>query len=130
MKCKLCTERGQTWSGSPPVCAFESGQFSSKNWNCATCIAIRARMEDCDAVKWVSGDQRYGTLPLGDEFNEYFDDFVVCVWATWYKSRGKTDVLFFLTDSSNVITPTENDCLHFLSAGESDNKQGKDIETW
>lgn len=45
MKCKLCTEQGQPVNfGSQVRCAFESGEFSSDNWNCATACAIRAFM--------------------------------------------------------------------------------------
>jgi hypothetical protein len=32
----MCKQRGKTWEGADPQCAFENGIFSSENWNCAT----------------------------------------------------------------------------------------------
>lgn len=40
MTCRLCTERGKTWDGDDPKCAFPDGVFSTDNWNCATMQAL------------------------------------------------------------------------------------------
>jgi len=41
MACRLCEQRGKTWEGSDPKCAFESYGFSHDNWNCATMNRLR-----------------------------------------------------------------------------------------
>jgi hypothetical protein len=48
MACKLCNERGKTWNGDDPVCAFENGVFSNDNWNCATMNKLRNISEELD----------------------------------------------------------------------------------
>ncbi len=79
-KCPRCLERGQTWEGSSPKCAFdENGNFLENNWNCATLNALREMGEEgrvwCDEQN-MTIIQRYD---VGHGI------------LSWYKNRGKTD---------------------------------------
>ena len=79
VSCKACEERGQTWSGSPPKCAFEDGIFNSDNWNCATMNKLRDLAEQNSL--W-SEDQNCGII------SNKWGKFIV---LSWYKRRGRTE---------------------------------------
>lgn len=78
-ECKRCRERGQTWKGSAPKCAFESEVFSGNNWNCATMNALRELVED----KAVWNDDQYLAMKSTGQ-----GIFIV---LSWYKRRGRTE---------------------------------------
>lgn len=82
--CPRCQERGQTWRGSPPVCAFYDGRFTGDNWNCATMNALR----DKATSDW-NEDNYMGFLrgPNGDH-----------LIMTWYKRRGRTSDALVVCD--------------------------------
>lgn len=104
-KCRLCIEQGRPARfGSEPKCAFETGEFSSDNWNCATAGAIRQLMgERGEDVKTDENlylrrdDQSYGSLFVPPNPQ---DDEIIGPWrgggmiaGYWYKHRGRTDML-------------------------------------
>jgi hypothetical protein len=106
MTCKMCIERGKTWEGSDPKCAFD-GRFAD-NWNCATLNAIRAlpQYEDiqhCD-------DQKYVTISL-----DGMDLPWLALWLTWYKNRGRTDNAVLLGYEHESRLPTEEECLAIIA---------------
>jgi hypothetical protein len=86
-----------------PISAWsKSGNFRQTNWNCPLCIRIRNLLMELtgDHNKefyqsarglridpWWFADQNYYSV---FDFNEDFMWFV-----TWYKSRGKTDMILF-----------------------------------
>lgn len=88
--CPLCRERGKTWEGSDPVCAFTSGglenRFSFINWNCATMNKLRNIAEKLGLTYRDNlGAGSFGALPFeGPNYQGY-------IVMTWYKNRGKTD---------------------------------------
>lgn len=94
MSCRMCGERGQTWSGGAPTCSFESGVFSNKGWNCATANAIRELMErghdehryDCWRTRM--DDESCGILWFSGGY----------IVGTWYKDRGRTGMLVLMLD--------------------------------
>ncbi|MBU8739773.1 hypothetical protein KM894_12195 [Bacillus licheniformis] len=100
MVCRLCKERGKTWEGSDPVCAFEKGVFSPKNWNCATMSKLRRLSEEfghsdrdddsCGSI---------GYVPLSDNYApatyEGYGGYIVMMW---YKERGRVGNALFMTD--------------------------------
>jgi len=105
-KCKLCIEQGRPeHSASEPRCAFESGEFSSDNWNCATAGAIRELMgehawidERHDEAFYVRRDDRsYGALfvPPNPEQPEHEGSWRGggFIAGYWYKHRGQTEML-------------------------------------
>ena len=102
MACKLCSERGKTWSGSDPKCAFETPVFNTENWNCATMNAIRRLVED----KSVYNEDTYcAVLPVFDcgEF------LIVC----HYKRRGRTEGAF-IVDEGSVLPLTYDEAVIIL----------------
>jgi hypothetical protein len=105
--CKMCRERGQTWVGDSPKCAFEENVFSPRNWNCATVNAVRNLAEEQHVHK---DDQNYSFIPYkGEEGGE--DEFL---YLSWYKSRGCTETMWLVTYGEPPRLPTEEDCLRIL----------------
>lgn len=108
MKCKGCLAQGKPeFFASDPKCAFESGEFSPDNWNCATACELRVFMgESCyreEDKPWYEGfwvrrdDQSYGALWIPPNPN---DAETVGCWrgggliaGYWYKGHGATDML-------------------------------------
>ena len=88
MICERCKQRGQTWNGSPPECAFEQGVFSPDNWNCATMNDLRDMCED-DATVW-NEDHNACVLRGADACTH--------VVLYWYKQRGNTEGAWMLYD--------------------------------
>jgi len=88
MACKLCEERGKNWVGSNPICAFESGNFSADNWNCATLLRLRDLCEDSELR---NGDQAAALLCGASS------DHIV---LAWYKQRGRTEGAYMLLDGA------------------------------
>lgn len=95
MTCRLCLERGKTWKGEDPKCAFPSGVFESDNWNCATMNKLR-EISHPSAV--YSNDQWCKVIPtLGGEF----------VILGWYKERGRTEYATLLdSDTTHALLLT------------------------
>lgn len=88
MPCPRCIERGQTWQGDPPKCAFETGVFVQDNWNCATLNALR------ETVSTVySEENRIAVIP------NHEGDFVLLFW---YKSRGQTIQAMWVDDEGKI----------------------------
>lgn len=121
MTCAACLKRGQTWSGSAPACAFEGESFSAVNWNCATVNAVRDLVYEGQkklpygvAYQYCE-DQKYATVYI-DHIEDLPSGRALTLWVTWYKSRGGTDALWLLDDSSAPRPPTEADCLAILAA--------------
>ena len=117
MVCKACKERGQTWNGSPPKCAFNSGAFSKDNWNCATAGLIRDIVYEGEQharadYRWCE-DQKYATVMV-DEIEGA--DGALALWITWYKSRGATDGMWLLFNDRAPRPPTEAECVAIAAA--------------
>ncbi len=103
----MCKERGQTWSGSAPRCAFESGVFSSDNWNCATANALRElsgernwQTKEKDSLWLRRNDQSFAAMwvpahpedvPDGDRCGPFRGGGFIAM--TWYKHRGQTEMI-------------------------------------
>lgn len=117
MTCAACKNRGQTWPGSPPTCAFDDWDG---NWNCATLNAIREIVCEgqspmpsgvdynyCDDMKYATVYCDHIELPSGH---------AMALWVAWYKSRGGTDALWLLNHDGSPRKPTEADCLAICAA--------------
>ncbi len=106
MICKACQARGKTWQGDDPKCAFESGAFSSDNWNCATMGKLRSILE-YDA-EWYE-DMHIVTARVLDDGKANIGWIVL----SWYKSRGRTGQALFIDDEdSHPLTIEEAE--HFI----------------
>lgn len=100
MACRLCKERGKTWEGSDPVCAFENGVFSPKNWNCATMSKLRRLSEGLgNSDRDDDSCGSIGYVPLSDNYApatyEGYGGYIVMMW---YKERGRVGNALFITD--------------------------------
>lgn len=100
MACRLCKERGKTWEGSDPVCAFENGVFSPKNWNCATMSKLRRLSEGLgNSDRDDDSCGSIGCVPLSDNYApatyEGYGGYIVMMW---YKERGRVGHALFMTD--------------------------------
>jgi len=82
MSCKKCEERGKTWKGDNPICAFNSEAFSDENWNCATMNELRCLCYKSENVVY-NEDQNACILAIPDSCQH--------LALSWYKSRGKTE---------------------------------------
>lgn len=92
--CRMCRERGQTWSGDKPQCAFPNGVFVHENWNCATANALR---DLCGEWANTNDDQNAAILKGVEECPH------VCL--TWYKRRGRTDGAWMIYDNDRTPEP-------------------------
>jgi len=111
MTCKLCQERGKTWDGADPQCAFESDVFSPDNWNCATMNTLRDIAESLGTTMHRDlDDASIGYVPLGDD-GEY-SGYVV---MTWYKNRGRTGNALIMWDDEPVEELTEAAALQAIA---------------
>ncbi len=111
--CVACDNRGKTWKGSDPKCAFDCGVFGD-NWNCATVGMIRdicyeGQSSIPDGVDYqYCEDDKYATIKTDDID---IDGRPLALWVSWYKSRGSTQAMWLLFDSGPPRHPTELECL-------------------
>jgi hypothetical protein len=130
MKCKACEERVKDWSGSDPVCGFETGVFSVENWNCATISKIREICYHASTCRdklfpgidfQQCGDQNYVTFNIHQLYddNSFLDVLTpLALWVSWYKNRGRTEAMWLLFEDSPPRLPTEEECLAIAKACE------------
>lgn len=84
--CFRCQCRTKDWDGDDPKCGFPEGDFTRDNWRCATLNVLR-RLAEPGAV--YSEDQYASVISDGDGGH---------VLITWYKSRGRTEGAYLVTD--------------------------------
>lgn len=101
--CPRCVQRGQTWSGDDPKCAFSSGTFSPDNWNCATANALRDEADSEEHPPRWSEDQYGALVPWEGRF----------IVLSWYKHRGRTEGCW-LMNSDRLEPLSLEDAEHFL----------------
>ena len=117
MICQMCKQRGQTWSGDKPRCAF-TGNFSD-NWNCATVNAIRdicyeGQQKLPPGVDYqYCEDQKYATIKVDGIKGA---GGATALWVSWYKNRGGTDAMWLLFDHDPPSMPTESECAAIIAA--------------
>ena len=129
MTCKACKERGKTWKGGDPKCAFPKGKFNSDNWNCATDGLIRdlcyegrglppgINYQYCD-------DQKYATVKV-----DHIEDLgnALALWVTWYKQYGTTDAMWLLFEDGPPRVPTERECVQIAQAYSYNRKNNRHV---
>lgn len=103
-ECRRCSERGKTWSGDDPKCAFPNGIFTPDNWNCATMNELRDIADEFD--KTFRDDNSCGSIGYVPMDNDYapndFDTYGGYIVMMWYKNRGSTRNALFMTDDETV----------------------------
>lgn len=115
LSCKLCRERGKTWQGDDPKCAFLRGVFSSDNWNCATMNTLREVMGEVGLTHRID-DQTYGLL--------FMDG--ACLYVSWYKNRGKTESAWLMEAIPRA--PMESELILWLDANRLSYASNKSID--
>ncbi len=112
MTCQACNDRGKTWTGSDPVCWFDDAKG---NWNCALVNQMRDIAEsDHPVVDYrFCDDQKYATIQI-DEIG-LDSGPALALWISWYKSRGRTDAIWILSESG-PRQPTEIDLIQIAQA--------------
>jgi hypothetical protein len=111
MTCDACKQRGKTWKGSDPECAFpNNGDFTPANWNCATANALRDLVYEGQAEMPASVDYRYCEDQKYAAVRVYGVDGLeggpLALWVTWYKNRGGTDQMWLLFDDRPPRQPS------------------------
>ena len=125
MTCKMCKERGQTWSGGAPTCYFDSPEL---NWNCATINAIRdicyEGQELPDGVCYqYCDDEKYATINISEVDDSKGNYIGRCLYVAWYKQRGGTEALWILNGEGDTPrNPTEKELLAIINYYEKDIK--------
>lgn len=107
MTCMACIERGKTWRGDDPCCAFERGRFSRDNWNCGTMNNLREAIKSTGDIKIIE-DQSYALIANSGGV----------LYVTWYKNRGATDNAILMEDADGEeeapVPPTEAQVLRVM----------------
>ena len=106
MECDACKERGKTWAGDDPRCAFKEGVFDPSNWNCATANLIRDLMATV-ALRYL--DQSQGLIVVDVD-----DIKAIGLYVTWYKRRGETEQMWLMSDDNPPRRPTLKECQAIL----------------
>lgn len=106
MVCKYCKERVKDWEGQDPICGFnEIGDFNKDNWNCAMLNKLRDIAEVENFVTYNSANEnRTATIPHDNGF----------LIASWYKDRGKTDLIFNINNANSVEYITLNNLYNII----------------
>lgn len=102
MTCKLCNERGKTWSGDDPKCAFKDNLFTTDNWNCATMNELRRISDEIETkMRNDMSCASVGIVPLDNDYLDYMEYENVdsgYIVMTWYKERGRTGNALIMWD--------------------------------
>lgn len=120
MICELCKNRGKTWNGDDPKCAFQVDQFSTANWMCATMNVLRDLADknqgdvgEFGTYKLRHCDHSFAALPFTDR--DGVERFIV---LSWYKSRGRTGQAWVFTENDPPVPLTYEaaiDCIRDYS---------------
>lgn len=92
-ECRHCRERGKTWDGDDPKCAFpDEGSFEARNWNCAALNIVRKiSHEDSPGGTWAHRDD-FGACSISVVSFGGSDDAEKAGYLVlgYYKERGAT----------------------------------------
>jgi len=115
MPCKMCLERGKTWTGDDPKCYFDNLP-NHVNWRCATLDAIRRipRIPSLVQIQHQENEQTFGTIYTGDIQDEKGYPLGTCLYIEWYKDRGRVEGLWILGDVFPPKRPTEEALLAII----------------
>lgn len=107
---KTCRKCGQTkdWCGSDIKCPFQTSDKFGDNWRCGIIDKIRDLCnlamdgKDLRLQYQFCNDDKYVTIKTDD----IEDDLGLCLWISYYKSRGRTDAMWILDGSNAPRVPT------------------------
>jgi hypothetical protein len=87
---------------APIDCAFETGVFSSHNWNCETMNELRdfvdedAEREGDKTARWWHDDDNMAIVPIPQNMIEDVQRGMLVMG--WYKRRGRTGTALVISD--------------------------------
>ena len=114
----MCQERGKTWEGSDPQCAFVGGVFTWENWNCATMNALRELVHRDEPWRWEWRDDgsaaSFGSIYVPETGSENGGGFYIAM--SWYKSRGKTANAYRFSDDDTPRPITLADAMDAIES--------------
>ena len=109
--CLSCRDRGKSWAGSDPVCAFDLSESFNDNYACATLLELRELLhKPNDLIKGSVFEGQHSVL-VDLMFTEFPNRHVVGLYISWYKRRGSTEQIWLLSDNLDPRIPTEQECL-------------------
>lgn len=107
--CEKCGCK-KTWNGDDITCSFQDyGKFGD-NWNCGLIGKIRGLCELAMDGKYhrlhyqYCDDQKYVTIKTDD-----IEEMGLCLWVSWYKSRGRTEAMWILDEYNQPRQPNFNE---------------------
>jgi len=107
--CKICNIK-KNWNGSDIICCFKDSQRFGDNWNCGLINRIRdlcklaIEGKDDRLHYQFCQDQKYVIIKTDD-----IADMGLCLYVSWYKSRGRTEAMWILDEYNQPKLPTIND---------------------
>ena len=119
-----CTKCGQnkTWKCDNPECPFSKGGVFGDNWNCGIINRIRNICEvamdgrDNRLHYQYCDDQKYVTIKTDD-----IASLGLCLWVSWYKSRGRTDAMWILDNYDPPRVPSFDELIAIIEYYEEEN---------
>lgn len=118
MKISNCIKCGhkKTWDGSDIDCCFQDSDQFGDNWNCGLIGKIRnlcevaMDSEDHRLKYQYCDDQKYVTIKTDD-----IEGMGLCLWVSWYKSRGRTDAMWILDEYRQPRNPNFNELKQIIN---------------
>lgn len=107
--CEQCGIK-KNWNGRGIICCFQDSEIFGNNWNCGLINKIRYLCElaqagdDSRLQHQYCNEQHYVTIRTDD-----IDDMGLCLWVSWYKSRGRTEAMWILNEYSEPKQPKLNE---------------------
>lgn len=112
-ECRLCRQRGKTWNGNDPKCAFQNKVFGD-NWNCATMNTLRILAEEQGTVHYFDGTH-VGIVHFEKEDDpSYCSNHSYFIVMVWYKRRGRVDTAHVLKDDGKKFPLTYKTALEAI----------------
>lgn len=115
--CEKCNCK-KNWNGSDITCPFQTSEKFGDNWNCGIIGKIRDLCElamegkDHRLHYQYCEDQKYVTIKTDDiePLRDGGDGRLgLCLWVTWYKSRGRTEAMWILDEKNPPREPNFED---------------------
>lgn len=116
-KCETCNCQ-KTWNGGDIKCPFNSSDKFGDNWMCGLINKIR-RLCDFDSdgnnsmLHYQNCDeQQYATINIAEIEHLYDNEETrmgLCLFVSWYKSRGSTEAMWILDENNIPRVPTRQE---------------------
>jgi hypothetical protein len=120
-QCVVCAARALAAPGDDnSVCAYKPGSAWEDNYNCGLLDQVRGlvyegRLELPHGVHYqFCNEQKYATVKI-DNVHVNEEPIGLTLWLTWYKSRGRTEQMWILSDWGIPRRPTEVELLAILT---------------